>query len=160
MDIRLASELLLLLLIANGTPVLAGLLLRRRWAYPLDGGRVCRDGRRLFGASKTVRGLLAALLATALLAAALGLPWWYGALFAGLAMSGDTGSSYLKRRLGYPSSCASPGLDQLPESLLPLLLLQRVTATGPAELAAVTVAFAAIDLLLSRLLNPAQPRCR
>lgn len=160
MDTRLALELILLLLIANGMPVLISLLLGERWQLALDGGHVCRDGRRLLGTAKTVRGLLASLLATAAAAALLGLGWRYGALFSGLAMLGDSGSSYIKRRRGYPASCASPLLDQLPESLLPLLVLQPLTGAGLLELAAAAAAFFAIDLLLSRLVNPGQARCR
>lgn len=160
MDTRLAIELLLLLLVANGTPVLVGVLLQGRWNRPLDGGHVCRDGRRLLGDAKTVRGLLASLLATQAFAAMLGFAWWYGLLFGGLAMLGDTASSYLKRRLGYASSCARPLLDQLPESLLPLLVLQPLTGSGSAEMAVAALAFLILDLLLSSLINPDQAPCR
>lgn len=160
MDTRLAIELLLLLLVANGTPVLAGALLREHWNRPLDGGHICRDGRRLLGDAKTVRGLLASLLATVAFAAMFGFAWWYGALFSGLAMLGDTASSYVKRRRGYASSCARPLLDQVPESLLPLLALQPLTGAGSEELAVAAIAFFVLDLLLSRLINPDQAPCR
>jgi CDP-2,3-bis-(O-geranylgeranyl)-sn-glycerol synthase len=160
MNARLAIELLLLLLVANGAPVLAGLMLRERWNSPLDGGHVCRDGRRLLGPAKTVRGVLAALLATPVCALLLGFSWWYGVLFSGLAMLGDTGTSYLKRRLAYPPSCARPVLDQLPESLLPLLLLQPLTGSGIPEIAVAVAAFFLVDLLMSSLFHPDQPPCR
>jgi CDP-2,3-bis-(O-geranylgeranyl)-sn-glycerol synthase len=160
MDTRLAIELLLLLLVANGSPVLTGVLLHNRWNRPLDGGRVCRDGRRLLGATKTVRGLLASLLATLAFTVMFGFVWWYGVLFSGLAMLGDSISSYVKRRLGYPSSCARPLLDQLPESLLPLLGLQPLLGYGIAEGAVAAFAFLIADLLLSNLINPDQAPCR
>ncbi|MGD2112020.1 MAG: CDP-archaeol synthase [Gammaproteobacteria bacterium] len=160
MNTRLAIELLLLLLIANGAPVLAGLLLRDRGMLPLDAGHVCRDGRRLLGAAKTVRGLLASLLATLLAAMMLGFAWWYGVLFSGLAMLGDNFSSFTKRRLGYPSSCARPVLDQLPESLLPLLVLQPLTGSGVTEIAVAATVFFLLDLMLSSLINPGQAPCR
>jgi CDP-2,3-bis-(O-geranylgeranyl)-sn-glycerol synthase len=160
MNIRLAIEFTLLLLVANGTPVLAGLLLGERWNTPLDGGHVCRDGQRLLGTAKTVRGLLASIAATVLAAAALGFTWVYGALFGGLAMLGDTLSSFSKRRVGYPASCAKPVLDQLPESLLPLLVLQPMTGAGAAEILVAMLVFFILDLLLSRLINPGQARCR
>ena len=160
MNTWLAIELLLLLLIANGTPALTGLLCHRRWNAPLDGGHVCRDGQRLLGATKTVRGLLASLLTTSLAAGLLGFGWLYGVLFGSLAMLGDTASSYTKRRLGYPSSCAQPGLDQLPESLLPLLALMPLTDAGVVEIVVAATAFFILDLLLSALFVPDQARCR
>lgn len=160
MNTRLAIELILLLLVANGTPALVALLLRERWNMPLDGGYVCRGGRRLFGSAKTVRGLLTSLLATVLAAAVLGFGWLYGALFSALSMLGDTSSSFIKRRLGYPDSCASPVLDQLPESLLPLLVLQPLTAAGIVEITVATLVFFILNLLLSALAHPDQARCR
>ena len=75
-------------------------------------------------------------------------------------MLGDTGSSFVKRRLGYPSSCASLGLDQLPESLLPLLVLQPLTGAGAVEIVVAATAFFLLDLLLSSLIAPDQTRCR
>jgi len=160
MNTQLAIELLLLLLIANGTPVLAGLLLRDHWRAPLDAGHVCRDGQRLLGDAKTMRGVLASLLATGLAATVLGFSWQFGALFSGLAMLGDSGSSFVKRRLGFSSSCASPGLDQLPESLLPLLVLQPLTGAGIVESVVAALAFFILDLTLSSILDPGQARCR
>jgi len=160
MNTRLAIELIVLLLVANGAPVLTALLLRERWNIPLDGGHVCRNGRRLLGPAKTVRGLVAAILASALVAAALGFGWLLGALFGSLAMLGDSISSFIKRRLGYPASCASPVLDQLPESLLPLLVLAPVIGIPALEITAVVCVFFILDLLLSSLINPAQEPCR
>jgi len=153
MNIRLAIELTLLLLVANGTPALIGLLARGHRGLPLDGGHMCRDGHRLLGASKTVRGLLGSLLATTLAAAVLGYTWLFGASFAGLAMLGDATSSFVKRRLGYPASSALPVLDQVPESLLPLLLLQPVTGAAVAEILGAIAVFFILDLLLPRLVR-------
>ncbi len=160
MNIRLSVELILLLLVANGTPVLMALLLGSRWSMPLDGGHVCRDGHRLLGAAKTVRGLLVSILATTLAATALGFTWLYGASFAGLAMLGDAASSFIKRRMGYPASCAKPVLDQVPETLLPLLVLQPVTGAAAAEIMGAMIVFSILDLLLPRLVNSGQTRCR
>jgi CDP-diglyceride synthetase len=160
MNTRLVIELIVLLLVANGTPVLAGLLLRDHWKLPLDGGHVCRDGHRLLGTAKTVRGLLASILTTTLAAAALGFSWLYGAMFGGLAMLGDAVSSFVKRRLGYTASCTRPVLDQLPESLLPLLVLQPLTGAAALEIVAAATAFFTLDLLLSSLIKPDQARCR
>ena len=145
-------SLLLLLLIANGTPVLARLLLGRRLRRPLDGGRVLGDGRPLFGPSKTWAGLASALAATALAAPLLGLPWWLGASTGLLAMLGDLLSSFLKRRLGLASGAMAPGLDQIPEALLPLLLCRPLLGLSWGEVLGLPVAFMAAALAISRLL--------
>src|SRR5271169_7192818 len=50
-------RLLLLLFLANGTPVMVKRILGNRWSYPLDGGHEFVDGRPLFGRSKTIRGV-------------------------------------------------------------------------------------------------------
>ena len=70
----LQAKLLLLLLVANGAPVLVYDLLRGRWAAPVDCKRVWWDGRPLLGGSCTWRGWFAALAATPVAAALLGLP--------------------------------------------------------------------------------------
>src|SRR6478752_380374 len=56
---------LILISAANGAPVLFARLLRARFAHPIDGGIVLRDGHPLLGRSKTWRGLAAAVLLAA-----------------------------------------------------------------------------------------------
>jgi hypothetical protein len=97
-------RLLLLLFLANGTPVMVKKLLGNRWSYPLDGDREFVDGKPLFGRSKTIRGVALAILSTTAGAALLDLGWRIGVLVGTLAMVGDLSSSFLKRRLGRPSS--------------------------------------------------------
>jgi CDP-diglyceride synthetase len=143
---------LLLLLIANGAPVVAWKLLGARFGYPLDGGAVLGDGRRLFGPSKTIRGVVAAVAASALAATMLGVEATTGALLGLWAMAGDLASSLVKRRLGIAPSAMAVGLDQIPESLLPLLALRArldLQWTGVAE---VILAFVVLELLLSQVL--------
>jgi len=155
MRIWLVSHLLFLLLIANGTPVLIGLALGPRWNWPLDNHHLFTDKRPLLGPSKTLRGLLGALLVTALLAPLVNLSLVEGASFALLAMLGDLCSSFTKRRLGIASSHSAPLLDQLPESILPLWGMQTVLGSSWTEMALAVIVFAVIDLLLSRLLRSA-----
>lgn len=131
--------------------MLAALWLRRRAAWPIDGGRVLPDGQRLFGASKTWRGLLAALLATAVAAVALGRGAAFGVEFAALAMAGDLGTSFVKRRLRKPSGANVPGLDQLPEALLPLWLLGPGLGLDLGAAVLTAGAFFVLDLLGTRL---------
>ena len=101
-------QLLVLLVLANGTPVVAKKILGERFAYPLDGGVEFVDGRPLFGRSKTVRGVVLAVLVAMAGAALIGLEWQIGFLVGSLAMAGDLVSSFLKRRMALsPSSRAS-----------------------------------------------------
>lgn len=116
------GALVLLLLTANAAPILIREVLGQRGARPIDGGREGRDGYPLLGESKTWRGLIAAIGATAIAGVALGFGVWFGAAFGALAMLGDLCSSYLKRRRGLVASSRAVGLDQLPEAVLPMLL--------------------------------------
>ena len=111
----------LLLLIANGAPVLAQLWLKRRWAMPIDGGRRWSDGRPILGRGKTWRGLAAGIAGTAAAADAFGYSLRFGAIFATLSLLGDAASSFTKRRLGLATSARATGLDQLPEALIPMI---------------------------------------
>jgi CDP-2,3-bis-(O-geranylgeranyl)-sn-glycerol synthase len=150
---NVAQILILLLLVttANITPVIVRLLLGRRWNAPLDAGLGLPDRRPLLGPGKTVRGVIASLLATAAMAFVLGSSPAAGAGFAGLAMAGDICSSFVKRRLGFASGHPAPLLDQLPESLLPLWLMQPVIGGTHTEILVAAAGFTVIDLVLSRL---------
>ncbi|MBN8893037.1 MAG: hypothetical protein BGP12_10570 [Rhodospirillales bacterium 70-18] len=143
---------LLLVTLANGAPVLAKYLLGARWAMPLDGGVLLGDGRPVFGASKTVRGLVAAVVVTALGGALFGPGLLVGGQVAAAAMAGDLLSSFTKRRLGRTPSSRALGIDQVPEALFGLL-----ACAGALRLSAVDVAlgvglFFVGELALSRLL--------
>lgn len=152
------AELLILLALANGAPVIAKKIFRDHLSAPLDGGALFFDGRPVFGPSKTVRGVILALGATALGATLLGLGWQTGILVAALAMAGDLLSSFIKRRLGRPASSRAIGLDQIPESLLPLLACRGLLLLSWADVLAVAALFLVGELLLSRLLYKAHIR--
>jgi hypothetical protein len=156
MRLWLISHLVLLLIIANGTPALLGLALGPRWNRPLDNNRQFPDNRPLLGPSKTLRGLLSAIVVTGLLAPLFELSALEGASFALLAMLGDLSSSFIKRRLGFASSRSVPLLDQIPESILPLWGLQTALGSSGSEMALAVAIFIVIDLLLSRLLRTLQ----
>lgn len=155
MDWVLLGKFLLLLAAANGGPVLAHKLWDERGAWPLDGGRCWRDGRPWLGASKTWRGLAASLLLSALAAPVLGWPGWLGAWAAAWSMAGDLCSSFIKRRLGLPSSARATGLDQIPEALLPALALAPWLGWGPAEIGLAVLGF----FLGAQGLSPLLFRC-
>ena len=115
----LLLQLLILLVVANGTAVVAKKLLGATLARPLDGGALFGDGQPIFGPSKTIRGIVVSLLATSICAAVMGVGWEVGTLVATFAMAGDLFSSFVKRRLHLPSSSMAIGLDHIPEFPFP-----------------------------------------
>jgi CDP-archaeol synthase len=150
--IPLLLKLLLLLTIANGAPVLAKKIWGGALAQPLDAGMRFFDRRPVFGPSKTVRGVLVSVAATAAAAPLVGIAWWLGALIGLTAMAGDLLSSFIKRRLNRPPSSRALGLDQIPEALLPLLACREALVLTAADIAIVVAAFAGGAVVLSRLL--------
>ena len=160
MRIWLINELLLWLIVANGTPVLLALIAGSYGNRPLDGGKLFLDRRPLFGSSKTIRGIAAAIAASTLVAPLVNHDHATGAIFGTLAMCGDLLSSFIKRRLGLGSGSSFPLLDQLPETVLPLAVLQPVLGATSAEMAVTVAAFTLIDLLASRVLRRDQPARR
>jgi CDP-2,3-bis-(O-geranylgeranyl)-sn-glycerol synthase len=149
----LEIKLLFLLVVANGAPVVATDILRERWALPADGGLRLPDGRRLLGDSCTLRGWIAALGATVPAAMLLGIPAMAGVVMALLAMGGDALSSFVKRRLGLAPGAMALGLDQVPESLFPLLGVRVRFGLDYTDIALLVVGFFVLDLLLSQLLD-------
>ena len=140
------------MVLVNGAPVIARVLLGERWDWPVDGGYRFPDGRPWFGPSKTVRGIVAALPVGGVSAVALGYPVTTGLLIAGGAMLGDLLSSFVKRRLGMPPSSMALGLDQVPESLFPALLVGGQFGLTWQSTIGVVVAFIVLELILSRIL--------
>ena len=148
----LILKFLLLLAIANGTPVVAKRLLGRFLRYPLDAGMTFIDGRAILGSSKTIRGILVSVIATSVCAPLLGFAWTTGLLISLAAMAGDLFSSFIKRRIGYPPSSKALGLDQIPEALLPTLACKSILALTFADVILIVALFSVGNLLASRLL--------
>ena len=67
-------------------------------------------------------------------------------------MLGDLLSSFLKRRMGLAPSCQAIGLDQIPESLLPLLACWFFLPLTIVDVVVATVIFFVGELSLSRVL--------
>lgn len=147
-----AAQLLVLLTLANASPLVAKLAFGERFSAPIDGGAKFIDGRPLLGPSKTIRGLLTAIVATAAGAPLVGLELKIGLLVGATAMAGDLLSSFVKRRLGLAASSQAIGLDQIPESLIPVLACWRAMALSALDVLAVCAIFFVGELLLSRLL--------
>jgi hypothetical protein len=66
----LIAQLLVLLALANGVPLIAKRLFGSALAFPLDNGVTLADGEPLFGHSKTIRGI-----ALSVAVSTLGAPW-------------------------------------------------------------------------------------
>ena len=152
MQLQLIFKFVLLLAIANGTPVTAERLLGRFLSYPLDAGMTFVDGRPLFGSSKTVRGIVVAVMAASACAPVIGVAWTTGLVIGLAAMGGDLVSSFLKRRMNYPPSRRVLGLDQIPESLLPALACMSLLPLTVVDVISAVALFLVGELMLSRLL--------
>ncbi len=153
-------ESVLLISAANGAPVLVARLLGTRFARPIDGGVVFRDGHPLLGRSKTWRGLASAIFLSVCVAVLIGLPWQLGALAATSAMAGDCLSSFVKRRFGLKPSSMTIGLDQVPESLLPAIVCSAYLPLGAIDVLAIVLVFSVGALAMSRLLFAVGLRAR
>ena len=116
-------RLLILFWLINFAPPFMAQIFESKWSRPVDGGYLFPDGRPLFGKHKTIRGVLAGIITGGLIGPVLGFPVWLGLGAGILSMLGDLFSSFLKRRLSFTSGDTVPGLDQVPEGLLPFLLI-------------------------------------
>jgi len=154
------AQSLALLAVANGAPVIAKRLLGETFAWPIDGGWSLRDGQPLFGKSKTVRGVALAVIGTAIAGWLVGPGPGAGAAAGLAAMAGDLTSSFAKRRLKLAPSSEAPGLDQVPESLLPLLLLAERAGLSAIDVVLGVALFWGGEMVLSRWLYALKVRDR
>jgi len=146
------GKTIVLMLVANGAPIIAKNVLQNRYSLAIDMGKTLKDGHPLFGYSKTWRGLIASVSATMLAALVLDLSMQNGALFALAVMGGDLLASFTKRRLGYVESSRTRGIDVIPESLLPALALQLPLGLGWLDIVTVVAVFFLIEVWLSPVL--------
>jgi CDP-diglyceride synthetase len=151
-DWMLSLQLLLLLGVANTTPILATKLLQHRFSAPLDCGILLPDGEHLFGDAKTVRGVALSVLCTTGVALLLNMDWIAGATIAAVSMLGDLFSSFVKRRLHLVPHSQAFGLDQIPEALLPLLAVKVRFGLTIEDIAVLVFAFVVLEIVLSRVL--------
>src|SRR6476620_2748354 len=149
----LLVQLLILLVVANGTAVLAKKIFGPALGRPLDGGAFFVDGEPLFGPSKTIRGIVVSVLATSTCEVLMGLGWQIGSLVATFAMAGDLFSSFVKRRMRLASSSMAIGLDHIPESLFPLLASPLLLPLSTLDIVGGVTVFVVGALILSPLLD-------
>lgn len=144
---------LFLVLVANSAPILIRqLAVFRRYTQPLDFHINFFDHRPLLGKSKTWRGLFASVLLTTVCSGLLQTGWMTGAIVALLAMLGDSLSSFMKRRLGLPASTMAVGIDQIPESLFPLIYLHLRWQLNWSQMGLIVAVFVILELVFSRIL--------
>lgn len=148
----LELKLLALLFAANGAPIIAERVLGGRWSWPIDGGRLFIDDRPLLGPTKTIRGVVVGMLASVTMAPLAGFPVSVGLVAGAFAMLGDLLSSFVKRRLGHPTSSMALGIDQVPESLLPMLALKPLLGLDWSSIGGIVAVFFLAELAASRLL--------
>ena len=158
MQILHILQLLVLTTLANGAPIVAKKIFGPRCSFPLDAGTIFFDGRPLLGPSKTIRGILISVLITTASAPLIGLDLTIGAIVAGASMAGDLFSSFVKRRLNSPPSSQALGLDQVPESLFPMLACRDALSLTIADIALGVGIFFIGELILSRFLFRAHLR--
>jgi CDP-2,3-bis-(O-geranylgeranyl)-sn-glycerol synthase len=145
-------QLLLLIIIANGTPILIQVSLNKKYDFPIDCTKHFVDTRRILGDSKTWRGALGACVVTSICSWLMGYAPEIGLLIATYAVLGDLASSFIKRRLGMQQSAMAPLLDQVPESLFPAVMMKATFGLDILSLILVTIAFIIIELALSQAL--------
>jgi CDP-diglyceride synthetase len=145
---------LLLVVIANVAPWMTARCFFGRWRAPLDGGATLPDGSRLLGDHKTWRGLIVGTLACAGAARLLQYPLLLGIAFGLLSLAADGASSFIKRRLQLRPGAEIPGLDQLPEALVPLLVLSGPLGLQLTDSVVIALVFLLLDLAAVRLRNP------
>ncbi|MFZ5842570.1 MAG: CDP-archaeol synthase [Pseudomonadota bacterium] len=164
---RLLLEIFWLMLpagVANMAPVVAARLFPH-WDWPIDAG-VSLAGVRLFGDHKTVRGLLAGVVAGALVFIGQQLlcarfeplraiarldyataSWWWGAALGLGALLGDLLKSFFKRRFGIAPGQPWFPFDQI-DWMLGALLIAWPMAVLDLRLVTVALLLAAIVSLL------------
>jgi CDP-2,3-bis-(O-geranylgeranyl)-sn-glycerol synthase len=146
-DLLIAVYVAIPTYVANSTPVLLG------GGPPIDRGREFVDGRRIFGANKTVKGFTYGLL----LGSAAGLAEAilfrnYLLVPAGIlaslgALLGDLFGAFLKRRLDIPPGHPLPVVDQLDFILGALVLISPLLNVTMGAVLILVIATVPIHLL-------------
>lgn len=133
---------------ANSAPVVLG------GGRPLDLGKSMPDGRRVFGAGKTVRGAVLAVIvgtAVALVVATIASNFSFfplastltvelGFLLALGTVAGDVLGSFIKRRVGMKRGAPFPVLDQMGFVVVALLFASASASISLFPLAIILIA--------------------
>ena len=120
----------------------------------MDGGLTLADGTRALGDHKTWRGVVAGTLACGIAAPPMHYDFALGLAFGLLALFADAATSFVKRRLRLNPGAEVPGADQLPEALLPILVLSAPLGVSLLEAAVIAIVFLILDIAFTRLRHP------
>ncbi|MBL0700162.1 MAG: CDP-archaeol synthase, partial [Desulfosarcina sp.] len=120
-----AFKVLILLLLINSAPPMIAFFFPGIVRRPVDCGFRFFDGYPFLGKHKTVAGFLSGILAGCIFGFVMGFPLIIGFLAGLLSMTGDSFTSFIKRRLNIGSGIDIFLLDQFFEGLFPILLIQR-----------------------------------
>ena len=126
--------------------------MKSRLETAIDFGYILPDKKPLFGRSKTWRGVAGAIVLTSVAALLLGYSLSTGVQVAIFAVMGDMFSSFIKRRLGMAPSSMAPLLDQVPESLLPAVMLMDTFSLDAEAIIILVGMFIVAELMLSYVL--------
>ncbi len=149
MNYQLPSLLILILVCANGAPIIARKLLSSRFNTPLDGNLVLWDGQRLLGSSKMIRGVVAGTLTSTAMFMILDMAALNRFFFGLSAMLGDSLSSFVKRHAILKSGDSAPWLDQIPEALLPVLSVRASLQLDWLQVVVVVIGFSLVNMVIS-----------
>ena len=149
----LEFKLLLILITANGIPIILHRCLRAKFSQPIDAGLLLADGYPLFGYSKTWRGIFAGTAGATVVALLLDFSVLFGITFGGLSLLGDLLSSFIKRRMKRAPSSKFIGVDQIPETVLPLIAGAYWLNYGLNTIVIVTLSFFILNLLTPAMLS-------
>lgn len=144
---------IILILLANGAPIIIKYILKTRFNAPVDLHYCFVDSRPLFGPSKTIRGVAAILIITTAVAPLLGFSWQIGIITGFFIVLGDLITSFIKRRFALPASSQVYGFDQLLESLLPTLVCQAMLSFNGRQVVIIVTTFTAVNLLITKFLH-------
>jgi len=145
-------HLLLMIVVANSSPIIMYKLLHDKYNYAIDAGIIFFDGQPLLGTSKTWRGIISSLLITSIIGIILGYAASTGFFISLLAMAGDLCSSFIKRRLKCPPSSKAILLDQIPESLLPAAVMMYLFGLNYFSVFLLISLFVIFEIYMSKIL--------
>jgi len=119
-------KILILLFLINGAPPVLAFFFPDILKRPLDNNYNFWDGYPVLGTHKTIRGFFSAVITGVFFGYFMGFSLLISIAAGLLSMAGDSISSFIKRRLNLKEGTSVPGLDQIFEGGLPLLLFYRV----------------------------------
>lgn len=109
------------LLWCNFLPPLSNLIFGNRFNIPVDFNKKFIDKKPIFGAHKTFRGIIIAVMGGTLWFPLMKTSWQVAFFAAIISMAGDLLSSFIKRRFQMESGKSAPILDQFFEGTFPLI---------------------------------------